>query len=90
MVNMEDFETPVKLYVCKANLSNALKCSDGEQIIFIKDESKCFEIDGWFIFNRQGVLLAGEWSDTCAPETFSELAWEATDSGSCIVRENSE
>ena len=52
VVNMEDFDTPVKLYSCKAGSRNTWNCKPGEQVVFIEDESNCFEINGWFLFNR--------------------------------------
>lgn len=88
VVSMEDVDTHVKLYSCKAGQQNTWDCSPGEQIVFIEDKSNCFEINGWFLFNRHNVMLAGEWSDTCCPATFAELAWDAVVNE--LVRENAD
>ena len=77
LVDMEDFETPVQLYRYVQDQANVLNCKSGDQVIAVKSTDNCFSVAPWFVFSRGGSLLAGHWPDTCAPETFYELAHEA-------------
>ena len=87
IVNIEDFDTPVKLFQCEENL-NEWNCKAGALVILVEDESKCFEIDCWFVFERDSRLLTGDYTDTVCPETFAEVSWDAIVTGSRIVKEN--
>ena len=73
------FGSQEALYDLGINVAGGLQDEPDEEFHFLQD---IFETEA-APDNKNALMtmLAGEWSDTCAPETFSELAWEAINSG---------